>query len=279
MPDLSRLRDIWRGLELPGQVTLVASIVAVLVTAGFLFRFAAKPSYTTLLSGIDPAQSADITSALQGAGIPYHLGSGGTEISVAEGEVASARVALAKQGLPRGSHVGYEIFDKKSLGATDFQQKVDFQRALEGEVARTIEQIDGVRNADVQLVLPDDSLFADNGAKASAAVLLTASDLDAATIRGISHLVASSVKGLDASQVTITDSTGMLLWPTADGESGDGLSSSSRLHAEQLYASGVASDINALLTSTLGPGKAVARVHASLVLDQTSIDKVTYGKK
>jgi len=280
MPDLSRLRDIWRGLELPGQVTLVASIVAVLVTAGFLFRFAARPAYTTLVSRVDPAESADVTSALEGAGIAYKLAGRGTEIAVTQGDVATARVALAKQRLPRGGHVGYEIFDKKRRGAPDFQQKVDFQRALEGEVARTIEQIDGVRSAGVQLVLPDETLFADDGAKASAAVLLTANELDSATVRGIAHLVASSVKGLDASAVTITDATGKLLWPSSDGDTGgDGLTASSRLHAEQLYASRVTSDINALLASTLGPGKAVARVHASLSLDQTSIDKVIYGKK
>jgi flagellar M-ring protein FliF len=278
VPDVSRLRDLWGNLELRGQVTLVVSLLAVLATAFFLFQFAAKPSYATLASGIDPAESADFTGALESAGIPYRLTNGGTGVSVPERELSEARVAISKQGLPRGGHVGFELFDKKSLGATDFQQKVDYQRALEGEIARTVEQIDGVQSAEVQLVLPEETLFADEGAKASAAVLLASAQLEPATIRGIAHLVSSSVKGLQAPSVTITDSTGQLLWPDADSATG-GLSASAKLRAEQLYASQLSGQLNTLLASTLGPGKAQARVHANLSLDQTSRERVIYGKK
>jgi flagellar M-ring protein FliF len=277
VPDASRLQDLWRGLELKGQVTIVGAAVAVIAAAFFLYGFAGKPSYTTLASGLQPSDSGDVTQALESAGIGYRLGNGGTSVSVPENDVAAARVALAKHGLPRGSHVGFELFDKKSLGVTDFQQKVDYQRALEGEIARTVEQIDGVHGAQVQLVLPDDSLFADQGPKASAAVLLTTAGLDASSVRAIAHLVASSVKGLDAAQVTITDSGGQLLWPTSD--SGTTPSSASRLQAEQLYAGQVAGQVNALLTSTLGANKAESRVHATLAMDQTTLEKVTYGKK
>jgi len=277
VPDASRVQDFWRGLELKGQVTIAASTVAVIAAAFFLYGFAGKPSYTTLASGLQPSDSGDVTQALESAGIGYRLGGGGTSVSVPESDVAAARVALAKQGLPRGSHVGFELFDKKSLGVTDFQQKVDYQRALEGEIARTVEQIDGVRGAQVQLVLPDDSLFADQGPKASAAVLLTTSGLDGSSVRAIAHLVASSVKGLDAAQVTITDSGGQLMWPTSD--SGTTPSSASRLQAEQLYAGQLAGQVNALLTATLGANKAESRVHASLAMDQTTLEKVTYGKK
>ncbi len=278
MPDLSRLRDIWGSLELRGQVTLVVSLLAVLGTAVFLFRFAAQPSYATLASGLDPAESADFTQALEGAGISYRLSGGGTGVTVPERELSSARVAIAKSGVVRGGHVGFELFDKKSLGATDFQQKVDYQRALEGEIARTVEQIDGVQSAEVQLVLPEETLFADEGAKASSAVLLSGAQIDPATVRGIAHLVSSSVKGLQADNVTITDSSGQLLWPDADSANG-GLSASSKLRAEQLYAGQLSGQLNALLASTLGPGKAQARVHAELSFDQTSIDRVTYGRK
>lgn len=277
MPDASRVQDLWRGLELKGQITIVGAAVAIIAAAFFLYGFAGKPSYTTLASGLQPSDSGDVTQALESAGIGYRLGGGGTSVSVPENDVAAARVALAKQGLPRGSHVGFELFDKKSLGVTDFQQKVDYQRALEGEIARTVEQIDGVRGAQVQLVLPDDSLFADQGPKASAAVLITTSGLDASSVRAIAHLVASSVKGLDAAQVTITDSGGQLLWPTSD--TGTTPSSASRLQAEQLYAGQLASQVNALLTATLGANKAESRVHATLAMDQTTLEKVTYGKK
>src|SRR4051794_33963504 len=277
MPSAARFRDIWRGLEPRGQLTMVVAALLVIATAFTLFRIAGRPSYTTLASDVAASETGDITAALEGAGIAYKLESGGTAVAVQQKDVDQARVALAKDGLPRGGHVGFELFDKKSLGATDFQQRVDYQRALEGEIARTIEGIDGVQGADVQLVLPEESLFVDDGAKASAAVLLSSSSLDGTTVRGIAHLVSSSVKGLAADRVTITDSAGSLLWPNGDGTTG-GVSAGSKLQAESLYAGQLAAQLNALLTSTLGPDKAQARVHANLSLDQTQIQKVTYGK-
>jgi len=129
----------------------------------------------------------------------------------------------------------------------------------------------------VQLVLPTDSLFADKQTKPTAAVLLNGgSSLDPSTLRGIAHLVASSVKGLDVQNVTITDETGTLLWPNGDG---GGATADTKLQADNLYASQLTGQINALLISTLGPGKATARVHADLNVDQTTIAKVTYAKK
>lgn len=278
MPDAARFRDIWRGLEPRGQITLVVAALLVVVTAFTLFRIATRPSFTTLASGVQPAESGDMTEALDGAGIAYKLESGGTVIAVQKQDVDKARVTLATAGLPNGGHVGFELFDKKSLGATDFQQRVDYQRALEGEIARTIEQIDGVQGAEVQLVLPEESLFIDEGAKATAAVLLTSASLDAPMVRGIANLVSSSVKGLGSDRVTITDSAGSLLWPNGDS-AGGGLTAGSKLQAEQLYSGQLAAQVNALLASTLGPGKAQARVNASLSLDQTEISRVTYGKK
>jgi flagellar M-ring protein FliF len=276
VPDLSRLRDVWRHLGAREQLTLVIAGLLVLVTIFGLYRYSGHASYSTLVSDVDATTAEQATKDLQNAGITYKLQAGGTAIAVKDSDAAAARLALARDGGLPGGHVGFEIFDKKNLGATDFQQKVDYQRALEGEVARTIEQIDGVQNADVQLVLPEDSLFADSSPKASAAVLVTTSGLDGATVRAIAHLVASSVKGLSPDMVTITDSSGTLLWPTSG--SGDTLTAESKLQAEQLYDNQLASQINALLTTTLGANKAQSRVHADLSLDQTDVATVTYGK-
>jgi flagellar M-ring protein FliF len=276
--NLSRLKDTWNGLEPRGQFALVGSALAVLATMVLLFHFASKPSYTTLASGLDPSSTGQATKALDSAGVSYKVAGGGTEIQVQSGQESQARIALAEKGVLNGGHVGFELFDKKNLGATDFQNQVDYQRALEGEIARTVEQIQGVGTADVQLVLPQESLFADQQTKATAAVLLTGgSGLDESTIRGIAHLTASSVKDLDPAQVTITDETGALLWPTADGGSG-GAGASTKMQADSLYAAELSSQINAMLTSTLGAGKALARVHADLNVDETTVDKVTYGK-
>src|SRR4051812_19773280 len=274
----AKLRETWSGLETRSQLTLVGAVIAVVAAFFFLYSLASKPSYSTLAANLTPADTGQAEKALAAAGVTYRIESGGTQISVLSGQESQARVALAEKGVLNGGHVGFEIFDKSKLGATDFQQKVDYQRALEGEIARTIESIQGVQAANVQLVLPDDTLFADEQSKATAAVLVSGgSSLDLSTVRGIANLVASSVKGLDADKVTITDETGALLWPSGDGPAGT--SASTKLEADNLYASQLTSQINALLTSTLSAGKAIARVHADLNVDQTTIDKVTYAKK
>ncbi|MBX5474659.1 MAG: flagellar M-ring protein FliF [Thermoleophilia bacterium] len=273
----SKLREIWSGLETKGQLTVIGSAVAVVAVFFLLFTYASKPSYSTLYTGLDLADANNITRALSAAGIPYRLTAGGTEVDVQSGKEAQAQVALAAKGLPSSGHVGFEIFDKQSLGATEFQQQVNYQRALEGELDRTLMQISGITNADVQLVIPQDSLFADQATKASASALLTTSQpLDASTVRGIAHLIAGAVKGLSPDDVTLTDQTGNLLWPqsAAAGSS----AAAATIEANQQYASQLSSAINAMLTQTLGPGKAQARVHADLNVDQTTLDKITYGK-
>lgn len=274
MLTLGRLRN----LDSRGQLTLVGSGLAVIALVFFLYQVASRPSYTALATGLDPAEASDMAQALDATGVGYRLTSGGTELDVLKGQESRARVALAAEGLPRGGHVGFEIFDKKSLGESSFQQRVNYQRALEGEIARTIEEIDGVRSAQLQLVLPEEELFADEGSRASAAVLLSAATtVDPASIRGIAHLVASSVKGLDVDKITITDGSGALLWPTS--EAAGTPSALTKLQAEQQYAAQLSAQIGSLLLRTLGPGKAEARVHARLNIDQTTLDKVTYAKK
>ena len=273
----SKLKDTWRTLGPRGQLGVAASALLVIVTLFFLFQMAGKASYSTLTSGLTAADSAQVAKALDQAGIKYQLKNGGTEIAVLSGSEGKARLALASKNLPNGGHVGFELFDKTSLGTTDFQQQVQYQRALEGEVARTIEQIQGVKSADVQLVIPNDALFLSDQTKASASVLVNGgSGLDASTISGIAHLTSSAVKGLNADSVTITDETGTMLWPRNGG--GAGISATQKLEAEQRYASQLSSQINAMLATTLGANKAQVRIHADLNVDESTLDKVTYAK-
>jgi flagellar M-ring protein FliF len=277
MPSLARAAELWRSLELRSQIALVASALAVLATGYFLFNLASKPSYAVVASGLTATEGGDVANALESAGIAYELRDGGSAVAVRSSDVTRARVQLAQDNLPNGGHDGFELFDSKSLGSTDFEQKVKYQRALEGEIARTIESVDGVRSAQVQLVLPKQTLFLDEGSKASAAVLLQSGGmLDGAAISGIARLVSSSVEGLKADDVTITDETGSLLWPSATAGAG---TSASRLQAEQQYSNAVSAQIDAMLASTLGANKAFARVHADLDLDQQTIESVTYGKQ
>src|SRR4051812_34911045 len=175
-----------------------------------LFTFSSRPSYVTLQSDMTPANSSAAAKALGDAGIGYKIGDGGTSIQVQDSKITDARVALAEKNLIAGHQDGLEIFDNTSLGQTEFQNKVALLRATEGEVARTIEQIDGVQSAKVTLVLPEDTLFAGQASQSTASVMVQSSQLDPTVVSGIAHSVAASVKGLKVQNVTITDQTGAM---------------------------------------------------------------------
>src|SRR3954452_18714099 len=278
MPNLTSLRDFWRSLEPRAQLTLVISLLAVAATMYGVYHFASKPSYTTLQTGLTPATTGRVTDALASAGVSYKIENGGTALAVRDGQQDEAQVALGKAGVSASGHDGFDLFNKSSLSTTQFQQDVNYQRALEGTIATNIEAIDGADAAQVQLVLPKDQLFQDERSSASAAVLITAPlGLDASSVRGIAHLVSSSVPGLDPEHVTITDQTGQMLWPTGDGGGAGG--TPTKLQAQQTYAAQLSSQIDAFLVRTLGPGKAEARVNVDLDLDETSLESMSYGDK
>jgi flagellar M-ring protein FliF len=164
-------------LRLPTRSKGIAAVsaVAILGIAFLLLKVATAPSYTLLSTGMDPAQTGKITAALDQQGIAYELRSNGTALAVQQSQVAQARVALAAQGVDAGSggsQPGFALFDKSNLGASQFQQQVTYQRALEGQLANTINGVEGVSGATVQLVLPQDDLFSDAADQASAAVML-----------------------------------------------------------------------------------------------------------
>jgi flagellar M-ring protein FliF len=263
------------------KAILAASAVGILFVAFMLFKLAAAPSYTTMRTGLDPAETGKITSALDEAGIGYELQNNGTALAVEKSKTAQAQVALAEGGLGGASKKpGYELLKEQKLGASDFQQRQTYQRALEGELANTIGQIDGVSGAEVRLTLPEDELFADETKPATAAVLLSggATELESASVRGIANLVASSVEGLKAENVTITDATGRMIWPT--GEAGaDGMTIASKTAAEARYANQVESSINALLLRTVGDGKAQVKVTADLDVDQVKQKQLKYDRR
>ena len=190
--------------------------------------------------------------------------------------------ALAETGVGGGggkAKPGFEIFDKQKLGASDFQQKVTYQRALEGQIASTIGQIQGVSGAQVSLVLPEDQLFSQDQTPATAAVLLSgsATSLDPSAVRGIASLVSSSVKGLKPANVSITDASGTLLWPNSDSSAGSG--GANKLTAQARYNTQLQGSLDAMLVQTLGADKARVQVSSDLNVDETSLDKLTYAKK
>src|SRR3954453_1451140 len=268
-------------LALPAKTKalLGVSAVAILAIAFIMLKIATAPSYALIASGLDPAETGKITAALDEQGIAYELQNNGTALAVQKSATAKARIALAGQGVQTsggGSQPGYELLDESKLGASQFQQQVTYQRALEGEVAKSLSGVEGVSNPNVQIVMPQDDLFADEASPATAAVMLgnSADTLQPGAVRGMAQITASSVKGLKTENVTITDSTGAVLWPT-DEAGGTGGGSSSKASAEARYARQKETAINAMLASTLGPGKAKVTVNADLNMDETSEDQPT----
>src|SRR6201991_1878491 len=272
-------------LALPGKTKalLAVSGFAILAIAFIMLKIATAPSYTLMASGLDPAQTGKITAALDEQGIAYELRNNGTALAVQKSSTAQARIALAAQGVQAsggGDQPGYELLDESKLGASQFQQQVTYQRALEGEIAKSLRGVEGVSNPTVQIVMPQDDLFQDEATPATAAIMLgnPADSLQPGAVRGMAQIAASSVKGLKSGNVTITDSTGAVLWPSDDAAAG-GTGGSSKMSAEARYARQKETALNSMLAATLGPGKAKVTVNADLNVDKSTSKELTYAAK
>ncbi len=264
-----------------GWIALGAATIGGILFIYLFLHMVSKPSYSTVATGLEPAQTGKMTSTLDQHGISYELQNNGTALAVQSNETAQARVALSSAGLlGNGSQQGFQLFEKTSLGESNFQQQVTYQRALQGQLEQTIDNIQGVTGAQVELVLPSqqNQLFGENQSASSAAVLLSGtSQLDPSSVRGIAQLVSSSVPGLRLNKVTITDGTGQLLWPNQDGESGAG--GTNKQGAQERYDDSEQATLDAMLAQTLGAGKAEVQVYANLNTNQTTEESLTYGKK
>lgn len=279
-----KLPQTFAAMPQRARIGLAGGALAVFVVMFLLLRMAGAPSYELLASGLDPADTGKVTAALDEQAIPYELRANGTSVAVEKGSLGQARIALAEGGVSAGtagSGPGFELFDEQKLGASDFQQQVTYQRALEGEIARTVNSVAGVSGAQVQLVLPEDDLFADTATPATAAVLLEGQGgmLEAGAVRGIAQLVSSSVKGLKSENVTITDGSGQLLWPSGDGAGGAVDGATAKQAAEARYASQLEANIDAMLVRTLGPRKAQVQVNAELDMDKVVKDELTFARR
>ena len=275
---MNGIRNLIQNTTPRGRMVMAASVLGVVVLAFFLMKVAAAPTYEQIVSGADAAETPKVTEALDKAGVKYEVRNNGTAIAVEKAKVGEAKVALAGAGLPGRSQPGFELMEKQKLGASDFQQKVTYQRALEGEIARTVEGVQGVSSAQVNLVLADEQLFQDEQQPARASVLVTTdgNGIEPGSVRGVASLVTSSVKGLKSENVSITDQTGALMWPKSG--SGDG-SVMTKQQAEQRYAQGSEAKLNAMLIQTLGPGKGQVQVSADVNADKTRREELSYAKK
>jgi flagellar M-ring protein FliF len=269
-----RAGAIWAGFT-SGQKTMLALALAGLLTGGFFFtRWAATPTYTPLYGNLAAADAASITGELTARGVAYKLAEGGATVMVPQDSVYQLRLDMSAKGLPTQGAPGYALLDKQGITTSEFRQRVDFQRALEGELARTIGAIDGVTTATVHLVIPAEDLFTADASKPTASVLLrgkTGAKFSPGQVQAIVHLVASSVEGLQPESVTVADAAGRVL--SAAGTDGDAQASKSKE-----FEDGLAHSIEAMLTPVAGSGGAVVRVNASLDFDERSTTTERFEK-
>jgi len=264
MEALNRLGVFWRRLP-PNQRLLLGTLAAAFaVTVVSLTFWVSRPEYGTLFGGLDPADGSAIVDRLRADKVPYKVEDGGRTILVPENRVYETRLLLAGNGLP-GSGTGYEILDTNKLGWTDFVQKLQYRRAMEGEIVRTIETLQEIQAARVHLVIPEPSLFIQEEKPATASVVVrlrAGARLQPAQVQGIVHLVSSAVEGLQPEYVTVLDTRGNLLSrPSADpllGATADQISLTRGLE-EQLTQK-----VQGLLEAVLGPGKSVVRIAAEM---------------
>lgn len=273
MPDwLANFVKQFAALSAGRQAMLVMTAIGSLAFFFWISNGARSGDYRLLYRGLDEMETAQIVDGLTAEGIDFELAEGGTAVRVPAPRVQEARMRMASRGLPNGSTPGFELFDKGSFGVTDYVQKINFHRALQGELSRTIEQVEGVEKARVQLAIPQRKNLLRRDQRHPTASIVTRLragwDLEPTQVRGIVHLVASSVEGLEVSRVTLVDNHGRLLAPQADMDLA-GRGSSASVGAERRIESELENQIESILERTVGLGRVVAKVSADLDWTQT----------
>ena len=219
MDFLQKLGLIWHKVSLIQRALLVAVVLASALIGSLLIHWARSPDMRMLYQDLEPAEASRITEKISEKAIPYELRDGGTTIYAPRQHIYQLRLDLAKEGLPVGGQSGYKLFDDEKIGVSPFVQNVNLKRALQDELAKSIQMIDGVEHARVHIVNPEQKLLASEEEQTTASVILRLRPgyrLSATNIAAITHLVSGSIKGLRAETVSIIDSEGRLLSGEAD---------------------------------------------------------------
>lgn len=271
MPEgFQRLIEPFMALS-PGKRMLIAGIALLSALAFAVLIFVAnRTDYRPLFTNLTAEDAGEIVKKLKDTKTPYQITADGKGILVPSDKVYEMRLSLASEGLPQGGGVGFEIFDRKNFGMTEFVQKLNYQRALQGELSRTISQLNGVEQARVHLVMPEKSLFKENEKPATASIVLkmkSSRSLSDGEVQGVVHLVASSIEGMDPEHVTVLDSRGKIL---SKGGSSDPAArmTASMQDTQRAYEKNVEERIQSLLDRIVGSGKTVARATATFDFKQ-----------
>ncbi|MDH7602694.1 MAG: flagellar basal-body MS-ring/collar protein FliF [Armatimonadota bacterium] len=274
------LSKLWGELSPPQRLVVAAFSAVSLASLVLIGVVASKPRMSVLFSGLTSEDAGAIVQKLTEQKIPYRLSADGSTIEVPANKVYDVRLQLATQGLPQGGTVGFELFDKSNFGMTEFAERLNYQRAIQGELQRTIKQLAPVIDARVHVALPEEKLYASEQEPVTASVVLRlrrGTPLTDEQVGGIVHLVASAVEGLKPSNVTVVDTDGNVLSePLAGGSSGGQLLTAAQTKMKRQYESELAANLQSMLARIVGPDKVVVRVSAELSFDQKETKSEIY---
>lgn len=268
-----RLQGAFQGLPIAHKVAIGASL-AVVGLAGFLFfNWISSPSYSVLAADISDSELSDITLELDTRGIPYQVEAAGDRVMVPRGQLSAAKAGLAAAGIDvsadGGGRQGFELLDDQGLAISTNLERINFQRALEGELARTLRAMDRVEEATVHLVLPDDSLFGDPGNAEASVILDVPADFTLAETDAVSNLVAGAVENLASADVTIVDLQGRTLQAPAGAQDASGIGGRNVLRTLE-FEQRLEGDITRLLLSAGAGDRASVMVRAELSYDEVA---------
>ncbi|MDK2882713.1 MAG: flagellar M-ring protein FliF [Bacillota bacterium] len=267
----ARARTFWQNTSPGLKLRLMAGVLLGLSLVGAVVFFT-RPGYDVLFANLAPADAGEITQRLQELKVPYRLGGDGRSVLVPRDKVYDLRNRLAMEGLPKGNAVGFEIFDQTKFGVTDFERRVQYLRALQGELTRTIQQMEGIRSAAVQIVLPEERLYQKDSRPPTASVLVdTVGEIAPEKVRAIIHLVSHSVEGLTPDNITLVDTSGRVLSDLVLDENTPAGLTSSQLELTRSVERQIERSTQTMLEAVLGPGNVVTRVKAELNFDKREV--------
>ncbi|MCL5096636.1 MAG: flagellar M-ring protein FliF [Candidatus Omnitrophica bacterium] len=267
-----QLLNIWKQLGPNQRVSVLLATGVVFAGVLCLAFWSSRVEYVLLYGRLPETEAAKVIAALDEAKVPYKIGNGGSSILVPSDKVYSMRLQMAGRGIPRGEGVGFEIFDKPNFGLSDFVQRANYLRAVQGELGRTISQLDEVESARVMVVLPENRLLIDKDKHPTASVFVRVSgngQLKPQAVDSIRFLVANAVEGLKANYVTVVDNRGNVLSENVEDDSTVGLTAI-QLAARRNLEQYLAKKTQDMLEKVLGPGQAIVRVAAEINFDTIS---------
>jgi len=275
-----QLRNILGAISLSQKIMMGAVLLLVLFGCVGLYLYGQKTAYQPLYGSLSTDDAASIAEELAAQDVPFQIQGGGTLILVPAERVYDLRLSLASSGLPKGGGVGFEIFDETDFGTTEFVQKLNYQRALQGELARTIKEFNEVSDARVMIVMAEDSVFIEESKPASASVLLKLrSGLSKTKVSAVVNLVASAVEDLSTENVTVVDTEGNVLSKKAGEEGQESEVADAKLEYKLTYEANMSRQIQTMLERIVGSGKAIVRVAADMNFDQVDLSEEIYDSE